>query len=197
RSDPLFSAIQGLRLTAPVVAQAQPAAAPRLAQFLQPDIKSGAVAVRDEVDRSVVTIRGDGLFAAGSGDGADVPADVVKVDGTQVAVTALDNTFRIENIQVVPGTTVTWSNKGRNEHNILPVTGDGWGVEVADFQPGAVYANTFDTPGVYRYYCSIHGTTDTGMVGTVVVAGDTTGDTTGDATGAATGDATGTTDAAG
>jgi type VI secretion system protein ImpK len=65
-SDPVFGKIQSLRLSAPVVAPAQPAPKPRLAQFLQPDIKAGAVAVRDEVDRSVVTIRGDGLFAAGS-----------------------------------------------------------------------------------------------------------------------------------
>jgi type VI secretion system protein ImpK len=37
-----------------------------VAQFLQPEIKAGLVAVRDEVDRSVITIRGDGLFAPAS-----------------------------------------------------------------------------------------------------------------------------------
>lgn len=66
RSDPVFQAIQGLRLTPPVVSAPQPAPKPRLAQFLQPDIKAGLVAVRDEIDRSVVTIRGDGAFAPGS-----------------------------------------------------------------------------------------------------------------------------------
>jgi type VI secretion system protein ImpK len=66
RSDPVFGQIQGLRLTPPVVAAALPAAKPRLAQFLEPDIKAGLVAVRDEIDRSVVTIRGDGTFAPGS-----------------------------------------------------------------------------------------------------------------------------------
>lgn len=66
RSDPVFADIQGLRLTPPVAVVAQAAAKPRLAQFLASDIKAGLVAVRDEVDRSVVTIRGDGLFAAGS-----------------------------------------------------------------------------------------------------------------------------------
>jgi type VI secretion system protein ImpK len=34
--------------------------------FLQPDIRAGIVSVRDEVDKSVVTVRGDGLFARGS-----------------------------------------------------------------------------------------------------------------------------------
>ena len=66
RSDPVFADIQGLRLTAPMAVVAQAAPKPRLAQFLQSDIKGGLVAVRDEVDRSVVTIRGDGLFAPGS-----------------------------------------------------------------------------------------------------------------------------------
>jgi type VI secretion system protein ImpK len=66
RSDPVYGAIQGLRLPTPVIAAAQPAPKPRLAQFLQSDIKAGMVAVRDEVDRSVVTIRGDGLFAPAS-----------------------------------------------------------------------------------------------------------------------------------
>lgn len=72
QSDPVFAQIQGLRLAAPVAtAQAaqpttQPAAQPRLAQFLPSDIQAGLVVVRDEVDRSVVTIRGDGLFAPGS-----------------------------------------------------------------------------------------------------------------------------------
>jgi type VI secretion system protein ImpK len=66
RSDPVFGEIQGLRLTPPVVAAPQPAPKPRLAQFLQPDIKANLVRVSDEIDRSVITIRGDGTFATGS-----------------------------------------------------------------------------------------------------------------------------------
>ena len=66
KSDPVFGQIQGLRLPPPVVTIAQAAPKPRLAQFMAPDIKAGLVAVRDEVDRSVVTIRGDGLFSPAS-----------------------------------------------------------------------------------------------------------------------------------
>ena len=65
-SDPVLGNIQSLRLAPPVAVVAQPAAQPRLAQFLQPDIKAQLVTVRDEVDRSVVTIRGDGLFPSAS-----------------------------------------------------------------------------------------------------------------------------------
>jgi type VI secretion system protein ImpK len=66
RSDPVFGDIQGLRLMPPVVVAPQPAPKPRLAQFLQPDIKANLVRVSDEIDRSVITIRGDGAFATGS-----------------------------------------------------------------------------------------------------------------------------------
>ena len=109
------------------------------------------------------------LAAEGDGPAAEVPDDVVVMEGTDVRVESLDNTFRPPNIQVEPGTTVTWTNDGRNEHDVLPVEGDAWGVEIADFQPGDEYQHTFDEPGVYDYFCSIHGTTTAGMIGTVVV----------------------------
>jgi plastocyanin len=113
---------------------------------------------------------GAGLSASQT-DPADVPVpdDVVKVDTDPARVTALDNSFTPENIEVKAGTEVVWTNKGRNEHNALHVEGDDWGVEVDDFQPGAEYSHTFVEPGVYRYYCSIHGTTNAGMIGAVVV----------------------------
>ena len=113
---------------------------------------------------------GGGLASEGDESTGRVPDDVVVMEGTEVRVQALDNIFRAPAIQVVPGATVTWTNDGRNDHDVLPVEGDAWGVEVADFQPGDAYEHTFSDPGVYDYYCSIHGTTTAGMVGTVVVA---------------------------
>jgi type VI secretion system protein ImpK len=100
QSDPVFSRIQGLRLKPPLAISPQPAPSPRLAQFLQSDIKAGIVAVRDEVDRSVVTMRGDGLFAPASA--ALIPerealigriGDALVLAGGQVLVTGhTDNT---------------------------------------------------------------------------------------------------------
>jgi plastocyanin len=115
---------------------------------------------------------GDGGLATADGSSGDsVPEDVVVIDSDPAELTALDNSFRPENVEVAAGTEVLWTNKGRNEHNVLHVDGDDWGVEVDDFQPGASYSHTFDEAGVYRYYCSIHGTTDAGMIGTIVVSG--------------------------
>lgn len=67
-SDPAFARIQALRVPPPALAAAPPvpAAQPRLAGFLAPEVAQGLLAVRDEPGRSVITIRGDGLFAPGS-----------------------------------------------------------------------------------------------------------------------------------
>ncbi|MGW8392303.1 DotU family type VI secretion system protein [Pseudoduganella sp. HUAS MS19] len=68
-SDPAFSQIQNMRARPATIAAPlppPPAAKPRLAGFLAREIELGLVAVRDEQGRSIVTIRGDGLFAPGS-----------------------------------------------------------------------------------------------------------------------------------
>jgi type VI secretion system protein ImpK len=65
-SDPVYARIQDLRLLPPTPPVKQQALKPRLAQFLQSEIKAELVAVRDEVDRSIIVVRGDGLFAPAS-----------------------------------------------------------------------------------------------------------------------------------
>ena len=76
---------------------------------------------------------------------------------------------RTETVTVTAGSTVTWTNAGRNDHNVKPVDAGAFGVDATAFEPGATYAATFTTPGTYHYYCSIHGTKDRGMIGTVEV----------------------------
>ena len=66
KSSEVFSTIVGIRLPKAQAAVVQPAQVKRLAQFLEPEIREGLVAVRDEADRSVVVLRGDGLFESGS-----------------------------------------------------------------------------------------------------------------------------------
>jgi plastocyanin len=97
--------------------------------------------------------------------------DVTLVEDVEAPVQALDNTFRPEALEVAAGTEVVWDNGGRNDHNVLPVEGEAWGVEAADFEPGATYRHRFTEPGTYAYYCSLHGTTTKGMVGSIVVTG--------------------------
>ena len=70
-AEPVFRGIHALgeipvqAMDRPVL-QPKPVERPRLAGFLADDIKAGRVSVEDAVDRSVVTIRGDELFASAS-----------------------------------------------------------------------------------------------------------------------------------
>jgi type VI secretion system protein ImpK len=70
KSDPVYAQIQALQVQSaapdPLPKRILPAQKPRLTGLLETEIKQGLVAVRDEENRSVVTIRGDGLFAPGS-----------------------------------------------------------------------------------------------------------------------------------
>ncbi len=64
-SGNLFAAINGIRAPRITVTR-PPAAVPRFAKFLEPEIREGLVTVSDLTDRSVVVLRGDGLFDRGS-----------------------------------------------------------------------------------------------------------------------------------
>jgi plastocyanin len=118
------------------------------------------------------------LLGACGGDspaeGNPAPVDSVAPNGESVAVQALDNTFRPETLEIRAGTEVVFTNVGRNDHNVLPASvapgemGE-WGVATEDFAPRAVYRHVFGRPGSYAYYCSVHGTAEIGMIGTIVV----------------------------
>ena len=88
-----------------------------------------------------------------------------------VDITATDNDFNPVYVIISADTKVTWSNEGRNAHNVVPVDkGSFTGVGTSDFGPGQAYTTSFDTPGDYPYYCSIHGTKNmNGMSGVIRV----------------------------
>ncbi len=108
------------------------------------------------------------VVTAVAGCGSD---QITLVEGVEAEVRVLDNTFRPDRIEAAAGTEVVWVNGGRNDHNVRPVEGGSWGVEASDFEPGATYRHRFTEPGTYTYYCSLHGTTTAGMVGSIVVTG--------------------------
>lgn len=70
QTDATFSALQAIDVPATAAPPPPPAvpARPRLAVLLKQDIDAGAVQVVDLADRSVVTLRGDNVFAPGSAD---------------------------------------------------------------------------------------------------------------------------------
>ena len=96
-------------------------------------------------------------------------ADVVET-GVVVRIPAIDNNFRPEDSIAKVGDTVTFVNKGKNDHNVLPKTGTEWGTDIDGLKPTESYSYVFSKPGVYPFYCSIHGTSKVGMVGTITVS---------------------------
>ena len=117
------------------------------------------------------------LVACGSSDsgtagGVDLSdKEFVDETGTDaVEVDAVDNNFRPPYIEIDAGTTVTFVNDGRNDHNVIPVV-DGAFPEIPteDFEPEDTGEVTFDEAGDYPYYCSLHGTKTKGMVGAIKV----------------------------
>ena len=110
------------------------------------------------------------VVLVGCGDDGDDGDDVVLVEGEETEVLAIDNVFQPEDLTVAAGTVVRWSNNGRNDHNIIPEDEDAeWRFEAEDFVPGDEVDYRFTEPGDYRYFCSIHGTIDVGMIGNITV----------------------------
>jgi plastocyanin len=91
-------------------------------------------------------------------------------------VNMYDNAFNAPVVRVPVGVRVKWINVGKNPHNAVAADGS-WSTGpgtagTPDLAPGAEQDLTFDRPGVYRYYCTYHGTRDgKGMAGVVVVGG--------------------------
>ena len=123
-------------------------------------------AVGAQSSRAVVTGGADGspveFTATASDPGAPAPVQIqLRNDGG-------NNRFEPANTTIPLGTTVTWNWVG-GFHDVTPngnpvFTGSG-----AAVSPPHTYSHTFDSPGTYLYFCSVHGTASTGMRGTIEV----------------------------
>ena len=69
-------------------------------------------------------------------------------------------------VAVAPGTTITWEWSGEGgSHDVVAL--DGSFESPLTARPGTVFSHTFDTPGVFEYYCRPH--RGMGMKGAVAV----------------------------
>ncbi len=114
------------------------------------------------------------LFGACGGDGGSGGPDISGEEfedltgRDEVTVDAVDNRF----VEIDAGTTVRFENRGRNVHNAIPAEDGAFDpVEADELGPGDTAEVTFDEPGLYPYYCSLHGTTTKGMIGGIRVRG--------------------------
>jgi plastocyanin len=66
----------------------------------------------------------------------------------------IDFSYSVLNLEVPAGSTVTWTNAGNPRHSAT--TDDGSG-DTGLISSGERASITFDTPGVFAYYCTLHG----------------------------------------
>jgi plastocyanin len=106
-----------------------------------------------------------GLRANGTAQ-ASISQDKTVFGDTQVYMR--HDLFSPERIQVVLGTTVTWTNQDTVPHNvtIAPVvmsSSNNW--QSGLLSPGQSFSYTFTSQGTFQYHCQEH----PGMVGVVIV----------------------------
>jgi plastocyanin len=96
-------------------------------------------------------------------------SEFIDKSGTlEVATEIVDNAFEPKYLTVSPGTKVTWTNTGRNVHNVQPSL-DNTFEGIATMQRDETFSVIFDKPGDYPYFCSLHGTRKNGQNGMIRV----------------------------
>jgi plastocyanin len=84
--------------------------------------------------------------------------------GPVAAIAMEDDRFDPKTITISAGTTVIWTNTGRDWHSVAAFDGS---FESGQIAPGESYSQTFTTAGEYSYICKHHGRQ--GMIGKIIV----------------------------
>ena len=85
------------------------------------------------------------------------PTEAPQVAAAEPGTVTIDNfAFAPATMTVASGTKIVWNNKDEEPHTVMSADGG------MTFKSPAL---TFDKPGTYKYFCSIH----PHMVGTIVV----------------------------
>lgn len=87
-----------------------------------------------------------------------------------VGVSALDYRFEPQDLPVLAGTTVVWTNNGIAPHTTTSSSAV-W--DSGTLSPGQSFSLTFDTPGSFPYHCLFHQGLGLGMSGVVTVVAPT------------------------
>ena len=87
------------------------------------------------------------------GVGSRAAQTPVVSDAPDVTVEIRDFDFSPRDLTVKTGTIITWVNRDSVPHDATDENGD-WGTGL--FSGGESGALTFESPGVYGYYCTIH-----------------------------------------
>ncbi len=109
------------------------------------------------------------IFSACGGDGdaggskSSEGKETEGAGGTPVAITNF--VYEPQELQVAPGTKVTWTNKDSAPHNVQDLSDLNITIS-PDLLEGYTFSITYEKPGSYPYNCSLHPY----MTGTIKVA---------------------------
>jgi plastocyanin len=111
--------------------------------------------VRSAVGLAAVTasLLGCGGAETGTGPGT------CGASGADNTIDVCDNAFAPSVRTVTVGTTVTWTWRGSNAHDVAFSGGPG-----SPVQTSGSYARQFTSPGNYDYICTVHGSAMSGRV---------------------------------
>ncbi len=87
------------------------------------------------------------------GGGSQAPQTAIVSDALQMTVEIRDFDYFPRELTVESGTTITWVNRDAVPHDAAEEDG-AWGTAILKQDKSATL--TFDSPGVYRYLCTIH-----------------------------------------
>jgi len=111
----------------------------------------------------------------GGADGSPVPFTATASDPSAPAPVQIqlrndggNNRFEPANLTIPVGTTVTWSWVG-GFHDVTPTGNPVFTPSGAPVPSPNSYSHTFNSAGTYLYFCSVHGSANSGMRGTIVV----------------------------
>lgn len=105
----------------------------------------------------------------GPGGGDPNPSSGCTGVQAKITITGGGLSFSPATVTVDPGQPVCWTWSGSTEHTIK---GDDGSFTSGPPSTSATFQRTFNAPGTHGYYCQVHGTTSSGMRGTVVVRGN-------------------------
>ena len=120
------------------------------------------------VDVSVMDdfIYGEPQPVAGLPEGSAPPAPA---GAETIGIDIADNTFTPATITVPVGTTLVWTHGGQRQHTVTAENGD---FNSGILEQNTTFEHTFDQPGVYPYYCEIHGGAGGAGMSAVVTVGE-------------------------
>jgi plastocyanin len=115
-------------------------------------------------------------FVPSCGSGSDKSGSKVQpasyIDRTterSITIEARDDVFTPQYTKIRAGTTVTFKNAGRNQHNVISDDRSFHDIKTDAFAPGVKVRVGFDKVGTHDYYCSLHGSATAGMRGSLLV----------------------------